>query len=215
MKCYCYETETEFVFCVEDAEIAYEDNIQAAWFKKINNKFLKIYPKDIQDKELLKVNFSHLGESMFRADGQWESALLAFAEKCHANGIEWYIIGSISEAVFGVNIKPHDIDIVIHVSDFYRVKDIFLDSLIEPFVDNQGTWLVRCFGRLCLNGVMIDIAADKKMNKENHTYDSISWNGYNIEVEPLKTRYAIELQRGRKDRIKAIEDYLHCKEQFS
>lgn len=215
MKCYCYETETEFVFCVEDAEIAYEDNIQAAWFTKIGGKFLKIYPHDIEDKQLLKVNFSHLGEPMFKAGGQWESVLLTFAEKCRANGIEWYIIGSVSEAVVGVDIKPHDMDIVVHVRDFYRVKSIFLDFLIEPFVDNKGTWLVRYFGRLCLNGVMIDIAADHRMNKENHTYDSISWNGYNLEVEPLKARYAIELQRDRKDRIRAIEDYLRSKEQSS
>jgi hypothetical protein len=43
MKCYCYETETEFVFCVEDADAKLEDNLKAAWFKKTDKGFIKIY----------------------------------------------------------------------------------------------------------------------------------------------------------------------------
>jgi hypothetical protein len=46
MKCYCYETETEFVFCVEDADAKLEDNLKAAWFKKTDKGFIKNYYKD-------------------------------------------------------------------------------------------------------------------------------------------------------------------------
>lgn len=40
MKCYCYETETEFIFCVEDAEKKIEDNLLAAWWNKTGDKFM-------------------------------------------------------------------------------------------------------------------------------------------------------------------------------
>jgi hypothetical protein len=218
MKCYCYETETEFIFCVEDADMKFEDNLQAAWWKKTDKKFIKAYPKemddgvDAKDKELVKRNFARLGQSMFEGVFDWEKVLLLLAQKFSDNGIEWYIIGSTSEAVLGVNIKPHDIDIIVHTRDFYKVKSIFPDYVVEPFVDNKGTWIVRYFGRICLDGAIVDIAADEGMNLERHQhqYDKVSWNGFDIFIEPLQVRYQTELNRNREERIMAIEEYMNC-----
>lgn len=208
MKCYCCETETEFLLCVEDVKEKYVDNVKAAWFKKDKDKFLKSYPKTVTEKELIKKNFERLGESMFLNSGDWKNALLTFAKKSSENKIKWYITGSVSEAVSRVDVKPHDIDIVIHERDFFKVKDVFGDFLVEPFVDNNGTWVVRYFGRLCIDGVMIDVVADEKRNEENYFYEPIQWNGYTLKVEPLQVRYEIELQRDRKDRIHAIQKYM-------
>jgi len=217
MKCYCYETETEFVLCVEDADIQSEYNLQAAWYEQTDRGYIKSYPKEMdnngveeEDKELVKRNFAQLGQSMFEGVSDWKNALLLFAQKCLDNGIEWYIIGSVSEAVLGVNIKPRDIDIIVHTSDFFKVKNIFADSVVEPFFDNKGEWLVRYFGRLCLGGVMFDIAADEGMNLENHQhqYEKVTWNDYDIFIEPLQARYQVELDREREERIKAIETYI-------
>ena len=104
MKCYCYETETEFVFCVEDADAKLEDNLKAAWFKKTDKGFIKIYNKEMEsngvnaeDKEFVKRNFARLGQSMFEGAFDWKNALLLLAQKFMDNRIEWYIIGSISE----------------------------------------------------------------------------------------------------------------------
>lgn len=207
MKCYCYENESEFVFCVENADDKLGKIIEAAWYDKVGNKYFKKYPNTINDKKLLINNFSRLGESMFSGNGDWKKALSKFAEKCYEQNIDWYITGSVSESVMGVDISPHDIDIVSHVKDFFKIKDIFSDYLIEPFVDNGGTWIVRYFGRLCIDGVMIDIVADDNRNEENHPYESVQWNGYIVKAEPIQERYKIEIQRNRKDRIKAFEEY--------
>jgi len=208
MNCYCFENDKEFVFCVENAGAEYEKNIKDAWFEKVGDKYIKTYPNTIDDKERLKESFSRLGESMFKGAGDWGKALGIFAEKCDKENLDWYITGSVSEAVAGVKIEPHDIDIVSHVKDFFRIKEVFYDYLIEPFVDNQDSWVVRYFGRLCIGGVMIDVVADESRNEENHQYRSVEWKGYTLKVEPIQERYKIELQRDRKDRIKAIEEYL-------
>jgi len=216
MKCYCYDTELEFVLCVENADITLEDAIQHAWFKKTDKGFAKTYPNiegngvSKEDKELVSKNFAHLGQSMFEGmlNCNWKNALLLFAQKCKENGIEYYIFGSVSDAVHGVNINPHDIDIVIHTRDFYKLKSIFPDSIVEPFVDNKETWLVRYFGRLCFAGVLFDIVADEKMNLENHQYDKVLWNSYDLYAESLQVRYQLELKRNREDRIKAIEEFM-------
>ncbi|GHV08865.1 MAG: hypothetical protein Ta2A_18030 [Treponemataceae bacterium] len=208
MKCYCIEKDDKFVYCVENIEEKYIENIEHAWFKKDGNKYVKEYPNTLDDKEIIKYNFSTIGESMFKSEGSWKESLKFFAEKCLSENIEWYITGSISESVMGVEIVPHDIDAIIHTRDFYKTKEIFMDYLIEPFVDNHGTWLVQYFGRICINGVMFDIAADKKINQENHVYENIKWEGYTLKVESLNARYEIEKQRNRLDRIKAIEKYI-------
>lgn len=57
----------------------------------------------------------------------------------------------------------------------------------------------------------VDIAADEKMNLENHQhqYDKVSWNDYDIFIEPLQVRYQTELCRNREERIIAIEEYMN------
>jgi hypothetical protein len=188
----------------------FEKNLEAAWFKKDGAKFIKIYENHMTetDKELLKSNFARLGQKMFAAATDWETTLSFFAKQCAENSIEWYITGSVSEAVLGVDIKPHDIDIIVHTKDFFKVKSVFAEYTVEPFADNKGTWLMRYFGRLCIGQGYLDIAADEKTNAENRLYDKITWNGRDLFVEPLEVRYQTEIKRKRNDRIKAIEAYI-------
>ncbi len=202
MKCYCYETETEFVLCAEDVPLALEDNLRAAWFKQADKRFLKPYDRDMEaagvtkeDKEAVRRNFARLGQSMFEGVFEWCEVLASIAQRLSDNGIEWYVIGSASEAVLGVSVEPHDLDIIVRPEDFFRVKSLFADCVVEPFVDNKGTWLVRYFGRLCVGGAMVDIAADEKMNPDRHQYDRVTWNGYEVFIEPLQARYRVEIQR--------------------
>lgn len=208
MDCYCIETLDKFIFCVENADEQYVDNIEHAWFKKDGSKYIKEYtnPGIINNKEIIKNNFKRIGESMFKSEGNWKKALKIFAGICENKNIKWYITGSISEAIIGVEIKPHDIDIFVDVNDFYKVETNFTEYLIEPFTDNKGTWVVQYFGRLCIEGIMVDIAADK--SRQDYKYDETTWENYKIKMEPLLKRYEIEKIRNREERIKRIEEYM-------
>ncbi|MCL2486125.1 MAG: hypothetical protein FWE86_00815 [Oscillospiraceae bacterium] len=218
MNCYCYETDSDFVLCVENAEIEHEDIILHAWFKKDGNRYIKSYPmgsgadkswyEKSEEKERIKCNFARLGQSMFEGIFDWKNVLSSLAQTFSDNRIEWYIFGSLCEAVRGINIKPNDVDIIVNTKDFYRVKELFPDNVVEPFVDNKGTWLVRFFGRLCLGGAIVDIVADEKMNMGNHHYEKMTWNGFEVFAEPFQTRYALEKERNRADRLKAMELFL-------
>jgi hypothetical protein len=144
---------------------------------------------------------------MFKSEGNWKESLKKFAERCMAEKIKWYITGSISEAVIGVEIIPHDIDIFVNTNDFYKVGQLFIEYLIEPFVDTNG-WVVQYFGRICIDGIMFDIVADKNRNEGNYDYDNIIWENYKLKIEPLLKRYEIERSRNREERIKRIEEYM-------
>ncbi len=223
MKCYCYENETEFIFCVEDAEGKIYESLQVDqyWTRIDGNRFIKTYPVDdiswdnewymnSEYKKAIINNFARLGQSWIEGIFNWKNVLLLLAKIFKEHEIEWYVIGSASEAVLGVDIIPHDIDIAIHTKDFYKVKELTHEYVIEPLVDNKGNWVVRYFGKLCVDGASVDIAADYKLNYENNRehYEKILWNGYDIYVTPLRERYEVEIQRDRKDRIKAIEEYM-------
>ena len=207
MNCYCIETYDKFIYCVENAENEYIENIEHAWFKKDGVKYIKEYSNNIDNKDLIKNNFQKLGESMFRNEGNWEKSLEIFAEKCFSKNIEWNVIGSVSEAIIGVKIIPHDIDIVVNENDFYETRDLFLEYLIEPFVDTNG-WLIKYFGRICINGIMFDIVADNNYYKYYDEYNYTFWKKYKTKIEPIKKRYEIELQRNRVERIEKIKEYM-------
>jgi len=219
MKCYCYETETAFIYCVEDAEGKIYENLQADpyWTKTDDGKFVKIYPTDTgwddawyadpAYKNAIVNNFARLGQSWLEGVFDWETVLLFLAKTFAENEIEWYIIGSAGDAVRGVDIKPHDIDIAVHTKDFYKVKDLFREYTVEPLGDNKGSWLVRFFGKLCVDGASVDVAADDKIYNQD-AYEKVLWNGYDVYAEPLRDRYEVEIQRGRQDRITAIEKHM-------
>jgi hypothetical protein len=206
MECYCIETLDKFIFYVENVEEKYVNNMEHAWFKKDGNKYTKEYTNPINNKEVIKNNFKRIGESMFKSEGDWKKSLKIFAKRCEKKNIKWYITGSISEAVIGVEIIPNDIDIFVGVNDFYKVEENFTEYLIEPFVDNKGTWVVQYFGRLCIEGIMFDIAADK--GRQNYEYDQTTWEKYTIRMEPLLKHYETEKSRNRKERIEKIEEYM-------
>ena len=196
--------------------------LEGAWFEAVGEAYEKHYPleagaddtwyRDLAYVEQVGRNFAELGPEMFERRFDWEASMLELARRLDTAGIEWAILGSVSEAVQGALVSPHDLDIVVDTEDFGRTKQLLADVTVEPFVDNKGNWLVRYFGRLCVLGAMVDLVADEKMNPSTavERYVAVSWRGLELRVEPLAVRLAVEQQRGRSDRIRAIEDVLEC-----
>ena len=217
MKCYCYETDSAFTFCVEDIENAQlEDVIQHMAWKKIDGRFLMPFPQNAFanqcEKELVSNNFRRLRQAMFEsllAGIDWKTSLEMVAQKLIENKIEWYIVGSAGDAVRGVDIKPFDIDIVVHTRDYYKAKDIcylnFPDSIISPFTgsddispskynDNPMGYFInplKYFGRMFLAGAMIEVAADEIWDLESRQseHKKSVWARYeNSEYEKIVWR---------------------------
>ena len=224
MKCYCYETDSTFIFCVEDVENAQlEDVIQHMEWRKIGDKFLLSYPQsafsDQREKELISSNFSRLGQEMFKKSLSvidWKTPLEMLAQKFNESGIEWYIVYSAGDALRGVDVKPFDIDIVVHTRDYYKAKDIcyfnFSDSVIAPFTgcedispskyfENRMEYFInplKYFGRMFLTGVMIEVTADELWDLESRQpeHKKTEWFGYeHSEYEKIVWRgYSIYLE---------------------
>lgn len=214
MKCYCSKNELTLILYVDEVEPKYERNLLAAWYEKNRTGYQKTYSlvdkeNGIGDKdiEIVCSNFSKLGPLMFKGNLDWEEVLPIIIDKFLKNNIEWYLFGSVSDAIRGIKITPHDMDLIVHTKDFLKVKDLFSDYVVEPFIDNKESWVVRYFGRVSLGRSYIDIVAAENLNSENHLYDKVVWKGYEVLVERFENRYQLELKRNRPDRLEAMDEY--------
>lgn len=127
MKCYGKKTKDEFTLYVDDVEAQYENNVIAGWYKKLASGYCKIFnmsDKDngVTDADISIVcdNFAKLGPVMFEGCLDWRKALLIITKEFAENNIEWYIFGSVSDVLRGINITPHDLDIIVHTKDFSK-----------------------------------------------------------------------------------------------
>jgi len=138
----------------------------------------------------------------------WESALDYFCIKARENAIDFYLIGSVSAAIRGVNIVPHDIDVIVDVRDFWKAKTVFNNIITESFMDGLENKPVSCFGRIHVNNIFIDISAKPKNIYGCLKIEMLCWNGYIIKAQTLELLLKVYKKNNRYEYTKAIEDYI-------
>ena len=209
MKCYCKQSPDGFYYVVEDAPESTHDLIQAAFFKRHGDTFLKWYPVDMPDKEIVIPNYERLAQGLFsRNTVNWENALNTFCTIAKRNSIDFIIRGSVSACLYGVNITPTDIDIYVDVNDIEKLKGAFNEYIIEPLVYNDSLMMVKYFGRLCIDSVWIDVSAFSKKGYEVKNVDVKCWNGNIVLVQSLKECYEVYRAMGKDKYIMEIEECL-------
>ena len=127
---------------------------------------------------------------------------------CNHRRAETSSIGSITASIRGVNIIPRDIDVIVDVCDFWRAKDVYGEFIIEPFSECLEDDVVRFFGKININNIVIDISAKPKNIYGRHTIEMLCWNGHIIKSQTLELLYRVYQKNARDDYIKAIDEYL-------
>lgn len=183
--------------------------IEAAFYQKQNGVFVKEYEGEWYNTEQLINNFTRLMPGAFDK-GDWENALLEFAKICKDNNIIWFLTGSACDAVRGIDVIPHDLDIEIFSKHWAKAQDVLVNYIVEPFIETKG-WARDYFGRIVVANTLVDVVADEKYDFPNHAYEPYEWKGYTLWLEPFMSRYNTEKQRKRLERIDAFEKYIDLK----
>lgn len=147
----------------------------------------------------------------------WKSGLTNFCTMVQDSTINWWLTGSCATCIRGIEINPHDIDIMIDSQSIAETTEIFKDYLIEPIVSTDG-WVTKDFGVLFMD-VRIDIASDPTPRLDEPEpadcgpyalkhLEVIEWNNVQIKVPPLDLQLRVNKKRGREDRVKKIEEFL-------
>jgi hypothetical protein len=140
---------------------------------------------------------------------EWERAVGLVLQRLAGTGVEWMFIGGAALAVQGVQIIPGDVDVITNVAGAKAMNDLFSDCLITPAAPLPD-W--GYFGR-AFHGAKIEWAGnDPGQNPQMWNLGApqrvVSWRGHQIRVALLETYLQIERNRGRVERIAAIEDVL-------
>jgi len=137
-------------------------------------------------------------------------------EKLKENEINWAVIGSTNMKLQGMKVKPRDLDIIIHLKDLVKMKDIFSEYEVSPITKLKP--IVNSAWEIILN--IKDVEVQFLGEKEGGVYDRklIEENLVYINIDRLKIPcFKLEIdarayeQTGRIEKAKLIRNFLGSK----
>lgn len=190
-------------------------------FVETTDEFVRSFPPTSLDVEKIFDRFQKSFQTMLRqVEGTdpipWGEALLAFAHLV-GDQADWWVVGSAALAVRGVDVAPHDVDLVVRKSDFERVNELLVDYLVEPSSASDD-WVAAFFCRAFI-GVRVEwVAGVRAWVDAPSTGDfgpvaasrreSIHWNGFALQVPPIDLQLAVSERRGLTGRVQKIQSFL-------
>lgn len=216
------EDGNEVAFVVADYLPAHTTALEASYYSFEEGSYVKRFSKDSHNLEDAKGAFARHAEEMFSQIAglrpvPWEDALLAFIEKIQGTGIDWWLTGSCATCLRGIDLRPHDLDIMLRSKDIDKLNQVFRGHIVEPIRSSQG-WVVDYFGVLFLNA-RIDLAFDPQPFVDDPEpadfgpyamdhLEEVLWRDHTVRVPPLDLQLRVNQRRGRSDRVRAIRDHL-------
>jgi len=225
MKLFFKQTKESVIFRVSNFNPEYKDALIGGFYTLKGEIFEKEYKKEEIFQEnipSIKRNFLKYGEEMFAQMAYlkpplWQEGLIGFMEKVRGKNIDWWLTGSCALAIRGIEVTPHDVDIMLKSKDIDKIMDIFQHHMIEP-LSRSDDWIVKHFSVLFLKTRVdlafdpLDILDDPEPSDSGpfaaKNLEEISWKGHKIKVPPLHLQLNTNKKRGRKERVRLIEEYL-------
>lgn len=217
------ESEKNVSFIVSNFKKEYKPVFEDQFYTMEKNRFIKTFPKPIDNLDQIKNNYIKYTEEMILQAGyfkevMWEEALLEFINKIKGKNIDWWLTGSCALKLRGIPIKPHDVDIILNSKDIDKIKEIFIENIVWPIVSTDG-WIVKYFGVLFLHG-QIDLAFDPQKSADEpepsdfgpfamNNLEEIRWKGNVVRIPPLDLQLKVNKKRGRIDKVKAINSFIN------
>ncbi|HOD53806.1 MAG TPA: hypothetical protein PKJ08_04710 [Candidatus Cloacimonadota bacterium] len=145
-----------------------------------------------------------------------EDALLLICQFHKANQIDWWLAGSAALYIRGIDVQPHDLDIMTYFSEIEKIRKSFLPYIVEPF-HRVKSWVVKGFGVID-TGIRTDYAFEPEAFVDNEGYvdfgpyaeshlEIVNWKGYDIFVPPVELHLKSNLIRNRIETVEKIKKY--------
>jgi len=222
MKCFLKETEYDFIFCVGELTVEEQKFFEEELFEKNDDYYSKKFSKKIRNIETNAKNFEKKGCEMYKYYIEDEKRftmdkLLNIAKKLNDNKIKWFLSGSVAAKVYGVEINPKDINIVVDLKDLEKIQDLFKNEIIIP-VERCDDWIAKGYGTM-YDEIPVDFVFD--ISEELDSPEPIdcgpyAWNHLNeikikeqiIPLPDLNLLYNINKRRNRVERANLINEII-------
>lgn len=220
MKCFIKETEQDFLFCVGDLTQEEQSFFEGELFENNGEYYSKKFSKKIRNIETTAKNFEKNGCEMYEyyltkdKKGSIEK-LLEITEVLNKNKINWFLSGSMAAKVYGVDINPNDINLVVDMKDMEKIQDLFKEKIIIP-VERCEDWIAKGYG-IMFDEIPVDFVFEVSEDlDEPEPIDCgpYAWkhlnilkiNENNIPVPELELLYNINKRRNREKRANLIKE---------
>jgi len=200
-----------YALYAEDVDEQYWEYFKSELWWQLGSHFIKPYD-NVKDFTYCAENFTKYGEVAIKQQLKilptpWEEALDLFISEIGKLGVDWYIHGSTAMALWGIDVEPKDINIIIpNSSDFDKVRNHFYKFAIRP-IERCDDWSMSGGGTIFIKasiGVWFH-------NKELEPYDmstlgKVIRNGENVYMSSLEMLKHDNESYGRPERVKLIEE---------
>jgi hypothetical protein len=209
--------ETRFIMA--DLEPAYEKVLQDLQYPRCEDGFGRAFPSDTPHLDRIYLNFQRYAKEMLlQAAGvhpvPWEQALTAFLQIVEHQNIDWWLTGSAALSVRGMDIVPHDFDLVVDDAGAQRLGELLLPYVYEPVVPVHD-WICNWFGRAFLyarfewvggvHATMDEHGVSDAGPTAASRLDTVIWHGKEVRLPPLDLQMDVSERRGLTDRVEMIQ----------
>ena len=205
-----------YAYCAENVEEKYWEYFKAGYWWQRGNHFIKPYD-NVTDFTYCAENFRKNGEIFIKQslkiiDAPWEKALDLFIDEMKKVDAPWYIHGSVAMALWGIDIKPRNLDIIIsNFSDFDKVRNAFYKLAIIP-IERCDNWVMGGGGEIFLEApISIYVNNESDESFDMNTLHKINYKGSEIYISTLEMLKQDNQLFGRMDRVALIEEKIKQK----
>jgi hypothetical protein len=209
-------------FVIVDAEPALHETIRGLYYREFEDGFAKAFPADTPHLDQIYANFARFMPDLSRQSAglqpvPWETALEALLQRLQGHGLNWWLVGSAALAVRGLQVTPHDLDLVVQDQGSHRVSELLRAYEVEPMSDSRG-WIWDWFGRGFLHA-RVEWVGDVNAKAETdgptdfgptalERSEMVEWRGFPIRVPPLDLQLIVSERRGLTERANLIRSRL-------
>lgn len=151
---------------------------------------------------------------MFKMEEKMLDVLQKIGKKMSDNDIEWYLIGSAGLSLRNVSgiEKVNDLDFLVLLKDYEKLKDIFKEEFVKEEENNLGKKIV-----LDVDGIQVEICGEtpeglfmKEVDNEKDNH--LELNGIKVNFIPLEKEEVCYRELGREEKADLIKSFIQKKE---
>ena len=224
MKASVHDHGGEVRFVLEDVDPATAVLLAAQSYVEVDGRFEKrfwrddlLFPHDFRTIEARWIGYLLAAPERRATPAAIDQALVWIADQHAEAGIDWWLTGSAALYVRGIDLLPHDIDVMTYLWQAEAIGSVVAPSIVEPF-QRVSDWVVKGFGVID-RGVRVDYAFEPEAwvdgqgivdfgpYAEQHLEEA-RWRGRVFRVPEVTTHIWPNEARDRLDRVALIRAYL-------
>lgn len=200
-----------YAYCAEEVDKSHWGYFQSELWWQLGDSFIKTYD-NVKDFEYCAENFRKYGERSILQQlkilpAPWETALENLIPEMKKIGVDWFLHGSAAMALWGIDVTPKDINIIIpNASDFDRVRDHFYQRAIKPF-ERCDNWVMSGLGTIFAEANIGFAFFNPELEPYDMSgHDKLGFHGETVAVSTLDMLRQDNENYGRPERVDLIDE---------